>query len=117
MNNAFTGTIPAGISALTKLDALYALAPMPRRRRSTYVPLAVAVEQFTRWEPLQRQRAVGDLHTDLAQVPVPPDPPSSGRTVDLPSFRHRPLAAPPLRASPPLLPIRLGSNLRFPGQS
>ena len=28
-DNAFTGTIPAGISALTKLSSLYALAPCP----------------------------------------------------------------------------------------
>ncbi len=47
-NNAFTGTVPAGISALTNLDALYALALMPHRRRSTCRWPAVFMLAFLR---------------------------------------------------------------------
>jgi hypothetical protein len=109
-NNAFTGIVPAGISTLTNLDTLYALAATPHRRCLACLPFAV--EQCTRWEPLQRQRAFGYLHTDPAQLLVnhptvlPRAAPSTSR---LSATTPR---SPRLRASPPLLPSRLGLNLR-----
>ena len=108
-NNAFTGIVPAGISTLTNLDTLYALAATPHRRCLACLPFAV--EQCTRWEPLQRQRAFGYLHTDPAQLLVnhptvlPRAAPSTSR---LSATTPR---SPRLRASPPLLPSRLGLNL------
>jgi hypothetical protein len=110
MNNAFTGIVPAGISTLTMLATLYALAAMPHRRRLTCVPFAV--EQCTQWEPLQRQSALGYLHTDPAQLLVNYPtllPRAEPSTSCLSATTPR---SPRLRASPLLLPSRLGLNVR-----